>query len=53
MTRLSEQVHDSIRSRIMFDIASEFKATDTITALEYLENGKIIAMRIDDAKGMG
>ncbi len=53
LTRLSEQVHDSIRSRIMFDIASEFKATDTITALEYLENGKIIAMRIDDAKGMG
>ncbi|MCK5135499.1 MAG: tetratricopeptide repeat-containing sensor histidine kinase [Bacteroidales bacterium] len=53
ITRLSDHVHDSIRCRIMFDIAAEFKATDTINALEYLESGKNIASRLDDMKGMG
>jgi len=53
IARLSDQVHDSIRCRIMFDIAAEFKTTDTIIAQEYLDSGKSIALSLDDTKGMG
>ncbi len=53
LTRLNDNIHNSVRCRIYFDIASEFKVTDTITAMEYLDSGKEIASLIDDKKYTG
>ena len=53
VTQLSKQSQDSVRCRIMFDIAIEIRAIDTILALEYLESAKQIATELNDTKGLG
>lgn len=51
--RLKDNIHDSARCHIYFEIASELQVTDTVTALEYLESGRRIASLLDDKKYMG
>ncbi|MEN8228516.1 MAG: hypothetical protein ABFS38_10210, partial [Bacteroidota bacterium] len=53
VTRLSKQSQDSVRCRIMFEIAEEIRATDTILALEYLESARQITVELNDTKGLG
>lgn len=52
-TRLSEQPHDSVRSRLMFEIAAEILMKDTLVAIEYLENAKRIVSNLNDTRGIG
>lgn len=53
ITQLSIQEHDSVRSRIMFQIASEIMITDTVMAQEYLTNARSIAESQNDTRGLG
>ncbi len=53
VTLLSKQSHDSSRSRIMYDIASEIHTGDTLITLEYLEGAKRISTELKDTKGLG
>jgi signal transduction histidine kinase/Tfp pilus assembly protein PilF len=53
VTLLGSQSVDSIRCRIMLEIAGEFKTSDTVTALEYLESGKMIAEALADRSYLG
>jgi len=41
--QLNEKNHDSIRFRLMIEIAAEISASDTIQAFNYLEQGGEIA----------
>jgi len=52
-SRLNENMQDSIRYRLLFEIASEIMATDTLKSFDYLEQGRLIAESLDDTKGMG
>ncbi len=51
--QLREKSHDSTRCRIMFEIAIEYTATDTLLMLDYLENAKRIAMDLKDTRSIG
>ncbi|MCK4749487.1 MAG: tetratricopeptide repeat protein [Bacteroidales bacterium] len=53
VTRLNDQLRDSTRCRILFEIAYELKEQDTTRAIKYLESGREIALSIDHTKGMG
>lgn len=50
---LNEDIHDSIRYHLMFEIASEIQVKDTLKTFEYLEQGRLIAEALDDTRGMG
>jgi len=50
---LTENIHDSIRYSLMFEIASEIKASDTIVSFDYLEQGRVIAEALNDTRGLG
>jgi signal transduction histidine kinase/predicted negative regulator of RcsB-dependent stress response len=52
-TLLSEDIDDTVRYRLLFDIASEFGVFDTSSAFHYLESGKEIAEKLDDGRGLG
>jgi two-component system sensor histidine kinase/response regulator len=53
VTQLDLQTHDSVRCRVMFQIASEISAIDTVMALEYLESALQIATDLEDTRGLG
>jgi signal transduction histidine kinase len=53
VTLLNEDSHDSLRCRILLDIADEIGSSDTIAAREYLDQGYQLAQRTNDAKSMG
>jgi signal transduction histidine kinase/Tfp pilus assembly protein PilF len=53
VTLLNDELHDSVRMRIAFDIAFELGTTDTSTARTYLEAGKAMAERREDQDGLG
>ena len=53
VTRLSGQTADSIRCRIMLEIADELKFSDTVTTLDYIEKARVIAERLTDRSYMG
>jgi len=39
-SRLDEDMHDSVRYRLLFDIASEIEAKDTLKSFDYLNRGR-------------
>jgi len=53
ITVLNEKSHDSIRCRLMLDIASEIGSSDTITSRKYLEEGYMLAHQTNDTESMG
>ena len=52
-SQLSEKNHDSIRYRLMIEIAAEISASDTIQAFNYLEQGGEIARSLNNPEGLG
>ena len=53
VAELGIQDEDSIRCRIMLEIATEFKTNDTASAMAYLEQGKVIAESLTDKNYQG
>ncbi len=51
--QLSENNHDSIKYRLMIEIAAEISASDTAQAFNYLEQGGEIARSLNDTEGLG
>jgi signal transduction histidine kinase len=52
-TRLNADVHDSIRSRLLFELAAEIQVKDTLKTFQYLEEGRLLAESLNDTRGMG
>ncbi len=51
--QLNTDILDSTRSRLLFELAEEVGASDTLLAFSYLEQGKEIAELQDDKRGLG
>lgn len=52
-SRLDEAAQDSVRCRLMFEIASEIGARDTLRSFDYLQQGRLIAESLNDTRGFG
>ncbi len=50
---LDGDLHDTIRCRLLFEIAEEVKAADTALAISSLEEGRQIAENLHDTRRMG
>jgi signal transduction histidine kinase len=50
---LTHNLPDSTRSRLLFELAQEVGASDTVLAFSYLEQGLEIAEKQDDTKNLG
>lgn len=53
VTILSEQSQDSSRTRLMFELAIELSTTDTVIAIDYLNNARQLADKMGDTGGLG
>jgi signal transduction histidine kinase/Tfp pilus assembly protein PilF len=53
VTLLNSGIHDSVRCRLLFDIAAEVGSSDTATSMSYLEQGKVLAGELEDSEGLG
>ncbi|MCK4879573.1 MAG: tetratricopeptide repeat protein [Bacteroidales bacterium] len=51
--QIEGDIADSIRMRILFDLAEEVGASDTLLSFSYLERGKEIAETLNDINGLG
>jgi signal transduction histidine kinase len=51
--QIEVEVTDSIRMRLLFDLAEEFGASDTLLSFTFLDQGKVIAQTLDDKRAMG
>ena len=52
-TQIEGDIADSTRSRLLFDLAEELGASDTLFAFSSLERGKEIVERLNDIEGLG
>jgi len=50
---LEEEIPDSSRLRILFDVAEEIGVTDTLLSFSYLERGEELAIYLKDTRGLG
>ena len=51
--QIDGDIDDSIRMRLLFDLAEEVGASDTLLSFSYLKRGKEIAETLNDIKGLG
>ncbi|MCD4711061.1 MAG: tetratricopeptide repeat protein [Bacteroidales bacterium] len=51
--QIEEDIADSTRMRLLFDLAEEVGASDTLLTFSYLERGEAIAETLNDIKGLG
>ncbi len=52
-SQIEEDIADSIRMRLFFEMAQETGALDTLLSFSYLESAKLIAENLDDVRGLG
>ncbi len=53
LTELGTRTTDSARCRLMLEIATIYKTTDTISAMQYLEKGRRLADEAEDKNCLG
>ncbi|MFH0755766.1 MAG: tetratricopeptide repeat protein [Bacteroidota bacterium] len=53
LTELGTRTTDSARCRLMLEIATIYKTTDTISAIQYLEEGRRLADEAEDKNCLG
>jgi len=51
--QLSEKNHDSVKYRLMIEIAAEISSSDTMQSFNYLEQGGEIARSLNNPEGLG
>jgi len=51
--QLDQSIPDSTRARLLFELAAELGASDTVLAFTYLEEGKELALKLDNPKNLG
>jgi signal transduction histidine kinase len=51
--RINGDMADSIRMRLLFELAEEVGASDTVLARSYLDRAKELASNADDIRGLG
>ncbi|MEN8201304.1 MAG: tetratricopeptide repeat protein [Bacteroidota bacterium] len=50
---IREDIHDSVKFRLLLEIASEIQASDTLKSFDYLEEGRLIAESVNDTRNLG
>lgn len=51
--QIEQNIDDSIRMRLLFDLAEEVGPSDTLLSFSYLERGKSLAELLNDKSGLG
>ena len=53
ITLLNEKMHDSVRCRILLEVASEIGASDTASSWMYVERARQLAEKLEDTPTLG